>query len=128
VLSLPNLADFEAFRAWRTDQSQWLRIAIDIARGHDIGSTELQPFSTGTNLVVALDPRLILKIFPPMHRSQFVSERGSLLRLSGRLSVPIPMALMLLHRASDPVRHICIEGWQEKADDPEQLQELVWPT
>ena len=27
------------------------------------------------------------------------------------------MALMLLHRASDPVRHICIEGWQQKADD-----------
>ena len=27
------------------------------------------------------------------------------------------MALMLLHRVSDPVRHICIEGWQQKADD-----------
>jgi hygromycin-B 7''-O-kinase len=24
------------------------------------------------------------------------------------------MALRLLHRASDPVGHICIEGWQEK--------------
>jgi hygromycin-B 7''-O-kinase len=37
------------------------------------------------------------------------------------------MALMLLHRASDPVRHICIEEWQQKADDLEQLQELIWP-
>ena len=37
------------------------------------------------------------------------------------------MALMLLHRASDPVRHICIEGWQHKADDLLQLQELIWP-
>jgi len=37
------------------------------------------------------------------------------------------MALMLLHRASDPVRHICIEGWQDKADDLLQLQELIWP-
>jgi hygromycin-B 7''-O-kinase len=37
------------------------------------------------------------------------------------------MALMLLHRASDPVRHICIEGWQEQADDLMQLQELIWP-
>ena len=27
------------------------------------------------------------------------------------------MALMLLHRASDPVRQICIEGWQEKVDN-----------
>ena len=38
------------------------------------------------------------------------------------------MALMLLHRASDPVSHICIEGWQQKADDLKQLQELVWPS
>ena len=37
------------------------------------------------------------------------------------------MALMLLHRASDPVRHICIEGWQEKAADLFELQDLLWP-
>jgi hygromycin-B 7''-O-kinase len=90
VLSLPSLTAFEAFRAWRTDQSQWLPVALDIARSHGIGGTELQPFSTGTNLVVALDDRLILKILPPMLRRQFVSERGSLSQLRGRLSLPIP--------------------------------------
>ncbi len=37
------------------------------------------------------------------------------------------MALMLLHRASDPVRHICIEGWQDRAGDLFELQELLWP-
>nr|WP_245312666.1 phosphotransferase [Bradyrhizobium macuxiense] len=37
------------------------------------------------------------------------------------------MALMLLHRASDPLRHICIEGWPDKVDGLVQLQELVWP-
>jgi hygromycin-B 7''-O-kinase len=37
------------------------------------------------------------------------------------------MALMLLHRASDLNSHICIEGWQQKADDLLQLQELIWP-
>ena len=37
------------------------------------------------------------------------------------------MALMLLHRASDLVRHICIEGWQQKTDDLFELQELLWP-
>ena len=37
------------------------------------------------------------------------------------------MALMLLHRASDPVSHICIEGWQQRADDLVALQELIWP-
>ena len=37
------------------------------------------------------------------------------------------MALMLLHRVSDPVRHICIEGWQEQAADLFELQDLIWP-
>ena len=90
MLSLPDLTAFEPFRAWRSDESRWLPVALDIARSHGIGGTELQPFSTGTNLVVALDERLILKIFPPMLRRQFVSERGSLSQLRGRLSLPIP--------------------------------------
>jgi hygromycin-B 7''-O-kinase len=37
------------------------------------------------------------------------------------------MALLLLHHASDPVRHICIEDWQQKAGDLFELQELLWP-
>jgi hygromycin-B 7''-O-kinase len=37
------------------------------------------------------------------------------------------MALMLLHSASDPVSHICIEGWQQKAGNLLELQELLWP-
>ena len=36
------------------------------------------------------------------------------------------MALLLLHRASDPVRHICIEGWQQRTGDLFALQELLW--
>ena len=51
---------------------------------------EAHLFSTGTNLVVALDDRLILKIFPPLLRHQFVSERISLTQLRGRFGVPIP--------------------------------------
>jgi hygromycin-B 7''-O-kinase len=37
------------------------------------------------------------------------------------------LILMLLHRASDPVRHICIEGWQDKADTLADLARLLWP-
>jgi hygromycin-B 7''-O-kinase len=37
------------------------------------------------------------------------------------------MTLALLHRASDFVRQICIEDWQEKAGDLFELQELLWP-
>jgi hygromycin-B 7''-O-kinase len=90
VISLPSVADYESYRSWRTDASQWLPIALDIALSHGLGSAAPHMFATGTNLVVALDSRLILKIFPPMLRSQFVSERGALMQLHGRLNLPIP--------------------------------------
>lgn len=89
-LSLPNLPDSEALRPFRADPSRWLPVAIDIARGHGLACTSPHVFSTGTNLVVGLDDPLILKIFPPMLRAQFTSERASLTQLRGRLGVPIP--------------------------------------
>jgi len=88
--SLPSLSNFEAFQAWRADASQCLSAALDIARSHGLPHADPQLFSTGTNLVVGLDDRLILKIFPPFLRCQFVSERISLALLRGRLGVPIP--------------------------------------
>jgi hygromycin-B 7''-O-kinase len=90
VISLPSLADYESYRPWRGDASNWLPVALDIARSHGLSSNVPHVFATGTNLVVALDARLILKLFPPMLRSQFVSERGALTLLHSRLSLPIP--------------------------------------
>lgn len=37
------------------------------------------------------------------------------------------LILMLLHHASDPVRHICIERWQDRADTLADLERLLWP-
>src|ERR1700694_3101004 len=88
--SLPDLKTIEAFRAWRSDASQGLPAARDIARVHALPHADPQLFPTGTNLVVALDHRLVLKIFPPMLRHQFLSELTSLSQLRGRISVPIP--------------------------------------
>jgi hygromycin-B 7''-O-kinase len=88
--SLPTLSDFEAFQAWRADPSQWLSAALDIARSEGLPHADPKPFLTGTNLVLALDDRLVLKIFPPMLRAQFVSERASLSQLRGRLSIAVP--------------------------------------
>ena len=90
MTSLPSLADYDAYRQWRADTSRWLPVALDIARSHGLASAAPHIFATGTNLVVALDGRLILKIFPPMLRAQFVSERGALSVLHGQLSLPIP--------------------------------------
>ena len=89
-MAFPQFADANVFRAFRSDPSQWLPIALDIARGHGFDISAPHVFSTGTNLVVGLGEKLILKIFPPMLREQFVSERGSLTQLAGQLDLPIP--------------------------------------
>ena len=73
---LPAFADTLAFRTWRSSPQQWLPIALDIARSHGLDSSAPHVFSTGTNLVVGLNDKLILKIFPPLLRAQFVAERG----------------------------------------------------
>jgi hygromycin-B 7''-O-kinase len=88
--ALPSLTTPEAFQAWRADPSQCLPAALDIARSHGLPYADAHVFATGTNLVVGLDDRLILKLFPPFLRGQFESERISLAQLRGRLSVPIP--------------------------------------
>ena len=87
---LPGFANAGTYRAFRADPSRWLTVAIDIAHRHGLAPAAPQVFSTGTNLVVGLDDHLILKIFPPMLRRQFVSERASLAQFRGRLGVPIP--------------------------------------
>jgi hygromycin-B 7''-O-kinase len=87
---MPGVQNIGEFQAWRADASQWLPVALDIARSHGLAHAAPQIFATGTNLVVGLDDELILKIFPPFLRGQFISERFSLVQLRGRLSIPIP--------------------------------------
>jgi hygromycin-B 7''-O-kinase len=90
VSSLPDLSSFDAFQAWRADQSRWLPVALDIAHSHGLKPATPHVFTTGTNLVIDLGEELILKIFPPIYRDKFISERVSLAQLRRRLSVPIP--------------------------------------
>jgi len=89
-MRLPAFTDYESFRPWRMNAAQCLPAAVDIARSHGLPCSEAHLFATGTNLVVGLDGRLILKIFPPPLRAQFVSERAALSALGGRLGIPIP--------------------------------------
>ena len=88
--SLPAFTNYEVFRPFRADPAQWLPIARDIAHSHGLACTAPHVFATGTNLVMALDENLILKIFPPFLRGQFNSERSTLAQLRGQLRIPIP--------------------------------------
>src|SRR5438093_5642764 len=125
--SFPGLMSIEAFIAWRADPSQWLPIAIDIAHSHSLSYADPHVFSTGTNLVVGLNSQLILKIFPPMLRHQFVSERAALSQLHGRLSVPIPQIAFEGERSQWPylviTRMSGVIGTEAWADLPEDQRE-----
>ncbi len=90
MTGLPVIGSKEEFATWRASPDLWRALVQDIARTENVPATALIPYTTGTNLVVDLDGRLVLKLFPPLYRSQFVSERATLRVLDGRLSVPIP--------------------------------------
>ena len=127
--SLPSVNNIEAFRAWRVDAAQCLPAALDIARSHGLPHGDPHLFSTGTNLVVALDDWLILKIFPPQLRHQFVSERISLAQLRGHLSVPIPEIVLEGERDHWPYLVITrlsgIVGARAWPDLPEHQKERI---
>jgi len=127
--SLPNPTSIEAFHTWRTDTSQWLPVAIDIARSHSVSCTNPHVFSMGTNLVVALNQQLILKIFPPMLRHQFDSERAALARLHGRLSISVPQIVFKGERSGWPylvmTRMSGVNGKEAWVSLPEDQRESV---
>jgi hygromycin-B 7''-O-kinase len=100
--SFPNPASIEAFHTWRADATRWLPVAIDIARSHSLSCSDPYVFSMGTNLVIALDRQCILKIYPPLLRHQFESERAALVQLHGRLSISVPQIVVEGERSRWP--------------------------
>jgi hygromycin-B 7''-O-kinase len=90
MMAFPIITDAQAFANWRAKPENWRAHVIDIARSKNIPVDTLAPYQTGTNLVVDLNGNFVLKLFPPLYRGQFVSERTALRQLDGKLSVPIP--------------------------------------
>lgn len=90
MTGLPPLVTAGEFSAWRTEPARWLPAALDIAAAHRVSVGDLHIFTTGTNLVLGLGEHLVLKLFPPPFRSQFMSERATLRQLRGRLAIPTP--------------------------------------
>ena len=93
MVQLPVFSSETDFRHWRSNREQWSTAVREIARWAEIPATTLSPFATGTNLVVDLDGTSVLKVFPPMFRPQYVSERSTLRHLAGKLSVLTPTLL-----------------------------------
>jgi hygromycin-B 7''-O-kinase len=130
TLHLPSLADYDTYRTWRADAGRWLPIALEIAEALGLRATAPHVFPTGTNLVIGLDDGLILKLFPPFLRPQFVSEQGSLTELQGKLGIPIPAIVAEGERDGWPYLVItrlsgvlCSEVWPELTE-PEKERVL----
>jgi hygromycin-B 7''-O-kinase len=90
MVELPEIAIETDFERWWSRPDQWLPLVNDIAREAGINPGSLSQFGNSTNLVIDLDDRLILKLFPPIYRTQFISERNALRYLAGKMDVPIP--------------------------------------
>lgn len=86
----PRIASEDAFAAWRRKPRHWSDLVQAIARAEAVPLRDPAAFPGGTNLVVDLNGTAVLKLFPPFYLDQFVSERDTLRRLAGRLSLPIP--------------------------------------
>ncbi|WP_186418826.1 aminoglycoside 3'-phosphotransferase/choline kinase family protein [Bosea sp. CS1GBMeth4] len=93
MITFPIITDTQVFANWRAKPENWQAYIKDIARSENVSADALAPYQTGTNLVVDLNGSVVLKLFPPLYRNQFVSERTTLRLLDGKLSVPIPQII-----------------------------------
>ncbi|ANH04073.1 phosphotransferase [Shinella sp. HZN7] len=91
MLSLPPIADEADFDRWMSRPDLWLPVVHHLAREASITAEILAQFDNSTNLVVNLDDRSILKLFPPIYRVQFDSERKTLRYLEGKMEIAIPL-------------------------------------
>lgn len=133
MTALPAFDSYDAFAAWRGDPARCLPAALAIARAHNLPAGDPHHFATGVNLVVGLGERLILKVFPPLLRGQFVSERAALTQLRGRLDLAIPEIVIEGERDGWPYLVITrlsgalgSEAWPGLAEDQKEavLEEI----
>jgi hygromycin-B 7''-O-kinase len=128
MLAFPSIKGSEVFRAWRTGPSNWLPLALDIAKGHGLPCDEIEVFETGTNLVVGIGLGLVLKIYPPFLRRQFTVERITLPLLTQRVEVPTPEIVAVGERDEWPYLvmtrlkgRLGSEVWPRLADDQKTI-------
>lgn len=87
---LPALTTEAELDALRLEPRRWVPVLAEIAEAHGLSRAELRAAGEGSNLVALLGDDLVIKLFPPIMRHQYESERLTLRHLRGRLSVAIP--------------------------------------
>lgn len=87
---LPQVSSFEEYENLRQDNELFEKAAREvIARHHLPGNEPLLCFE-GTNIVFSYGSSRIIKIFPPLHQSHFLTEVLVMKHLYNKLSVDTP--------------------------------------
>lgn len=87
---LPAVVTEAELDALLLEPQRWEPILAEIAAAHGLSRAELRAAGEGSNLVALLGDDLVIKLFPPILRHQYESERLTLQHLRGRLSLSIP--------------------------------------
>ena len=90
-MQLPRTIDPREFdERYRLEFGLWRSAVHEVCARHGLACAAVRAFRDGSNLVAEVDGRLVVKLFPPFHRSQWESERRALPRFVGRLPVRVP--------------------------------------
>jgi hygromycin-B 7''-O-kinase len=90
-VKLPRHLTYTQFKdLFLGDSTASMDLAKELCRRHHIAFTGYERFGDCANLVVAVNPTTILKVFPPMLAHQAESDRRVIPLLTGKLEVPTP--------------------------------------
>jgi hygromycin-B 7''-O-kinase len=103
-MNLPELIDPKVFHeSFRLDADAWRAAVVEVCGAHQLGYRLISPFRDGSNVVAEVDDGWIVKIFPPFHAHQWISEWRALSHLRGH-ELPVRVPRLLAHGT----RH---DGW-----------------
>jgi hygromycin-B 7''-O-kinase len=117
-----NLTPKEFIETYRGKFEKWRGAIEELCLEHSVAPESIAPFTDGSNLIVSVDDRYVVKIFPPFHRHQWESEWRVLDRLwSNGLSIPIPK-LIAHGQRSDHWTYVILSKL------PGVTLENIWPS
>jgi hygromycin-B 7''-O-kinase len=87
---LPTIPDLAAYRRIYRDEQTWLPAMHAICAQQGLDPAQLAFAPPGSHVVFRVGSKLYVKLFAPLWRSDYVSERAVLSALDGHAELPIP--------------------------------------
>jgi hygromycin-B 7''-O-kinase len=109
-MRLPESIDPKVFdESFRLASDAWRAAVVEVCEAHQLGHSLISPFRDGSNLVAEVDGGWIVKIFPPFHDHQWISEWRVLSHLRGH-ELPVKVPQLLAHGTrADGWHYVLIE-------------------